>query len=54
VVTIKRSVADDLLRRLGDGGARLPALPCPADTTVSVEDRFNVAIGCRTSEVSTA
>jgi hypothetical protein len=58
VYEIKSSVAEDLLRRLDAGtGRHVPsralAVPgAPPAPTSSVEDRWNAALGCKTSEVA--
>ena len=58
VFEIRASVAEDLLRRLNGGAGRrersqtLTVSGAPPAVVSSVEDRWNAAIGCKTSEVA--
>lgn len=62
--TIRPQPMADLLRRLGDGGPRRALGPGPerptdrttgdSSTSLSVEERCNAAMGCKTSEVALA
>jgi len=53
VVTIKKSQAEDLLRRLAKGrGGTEPSDSDGQDLTCSASDQWNAALGCKTDEVA--